>query len=81
MIGNVNLRGAAVFKALSTKPLAGDSNESFGTIVAIDPEEYFILYYCQESVSNDERYEGVFISVRDPNISESRVKELLEMAN
>ena len=39
-----------------------------------------IRFYCSE-LENDDREERVFISVRDPNISETRINELMEMAS
>jgi hypothetical protein len=48
--------------------------------LAGDPKEYMIRFYCSE-LENDDREERVFISVRDPNISETRINELMEMAS
>ena len=49
--------------------------------MAADPKEFMIRYYCRELGKDDEREERVFISVRDPNISEARINELMEMAS
>jgi hypothetical protein len=49
--------------------------------VASDPKEFLIRYTCTELGKDDEREERVLISVRDPNISEARINELMEMAN
>lgn len=47
----------------------------------MDPKEFMIRFYCQETEGSDERDQRITISVRDPNISEARLNELLEMAN
>jgi len=60
---------------------AAEPQESYGVTVALDAKEYRIRYYCTETGKDDERFERAYISVRDPNISEARINELLEMAN
>jgi hypothetical protein len=71
----VNLLGAAVARSsFFGAPLEYDH------IVDVDPKEYFIGYTCNENKVTGERTQGVFIRVRDPNISEARVNELIEIA-
>jgi hypothetical protein len=63
-------------KTAEVPPLPGQF-----AFVASDPKEYLIRFSCIEIGKDDEREERVIISVRDPNISEARINELMEMAN
>lgn len=77
----VNLQGAALYHSKNQKPLPTDPADLYGAFVAGDPKEFIIRFYCSELGKDDELEERVFISVRDPNISEARINELIEMAN
>lgn len=77
----VNPEGHSVYHSRNLKPLPTDPAELYGTFVAGDPKEFLIRFTCSELGKDDEREERVIISVRDPNISEARINELMEMAN
>ena len=77
----INLGGAAVYHSRDQKPLPTDPADLYGAFVAADAKEFIIRYYCSELGKDDEREERVFISVRDPNMPEARINELMEMAN
>ena len=49
--------------------------------MASDPKEYLIGYECKEVGSLGEREQSMYVYVRDPNISETRLNEILEIAN
>ena len=78
---HVNSGGAAVYHSRNLTPLPTDPAETYGTFVASDPKEYLIRFSCIELGKDDEREQRVIISVRDPNTSEARINELMEMAN
>ena len=74
--GEVNLKGPGLIQRwIFGKRL------DMGQIVALEPEEYVIMYSCDETGSLGNRRQGVFISVRDPMISKSRLEEILKIAD
>jgi len=52
---DVNTRGPAVYHSKNMKPLAGDPSETHGVVVAMEPKEFMIRFYCQETEGSDER--------------------------